>query len=149
MNFIPCIPLPLISSSPRNKPCNLPILHSCNLPLNRENKTKLVVEAEVCHDVSYNIPLLPPSLLANAHHNDSLVWYEASCFYFTISATKQDTINAQPHWDSFWISCCCHVPWRSCSFGYDQSVHALQQFIDGVDAVVDQLKVLDLGMRSI
>ncbi|CAO2580303.1 hypothetical protein LEMLEM_LOCUS1378 [Lemmus lemmus] len=22
-----------------------------------------------------------------------------------------------PHWDSSWVSCCCPVSWRSCSFG--------------------------------
>ena len=24
-----------------------------------------------------------------------------------------------PHWDSSWISCCCPVSWRSCSFGFE------------------------------
>lgn len=49
------------------------------------------------------------------------------------------------HWGSSQMSCCCPVSRRSFSLVLqDWPLHTLQQFIDEVNAGVDQLKVLDL-----
>jgi hypothetical protein len=51
------------------------------------------------------------------------------------------------YWISSRISCCCPVSWRSCSFGSaGPGPLSGQQFIDGVDGGVGQLKALDLGL---
>lgn len=45
-----------------------------------------------------------------------------------------------PYWGSSWMSCCCPVWWRACSFSLqDHPFHVLWQVIDGVDAGLGQL----------
>ena len=99
MNFTLGTPIPLISSSP----------HTCPLPLQLtpSREKYLIVEAVVCHSVSHSVPLVHTSLLANAHGNESDMRPLASASLSIL----------EPVWDSFQISCCCPVSWRSYSFG--------------------------------
>lgn len=49
--------------------------------------------------------------------------------------------------DSSQLSCFCPVSWSSCSFGSArQAPHVLQQFSNGGDVEVGQVKSLDLGL---
>ena len=51
-----------------------------------------------------------------------------------------------PYLDSSWISCCCPVSWRSFRFGSaGPALHVLQQFINGVDVRVGQLRTCILA----
>jgi hypothetical protein len=52
-------------------------------PLNKEKKN--IVEAVVRHSVSHSILFYPHFFLSNVHCNDTLVWYEASGFCYSIN----------------------------------------------------------------
>jgi hypothetical protein len=54
-------------------------------------------------------PFIQTSLLANTYCSESLVWFKASGFCYTIITGFSQ--------DSSWITCCCSLSWRSCSFG--------------------------------
>ena len=61
------------------------------------------------------------------------------------------TMDTGPCLDSTWLSSCCPVSWRSCSFGsagLAQPLYMLQQIIEGVDVGGDQLITLILGLGS-
>ena len=123
-NFKSCTPNPLICLS----------LCTCPLPLqpgpSKKEKSNLVVEAVVCHSVSHSIPFAHTSLFVNIHCNESLVWLKVSAFP-TLSILD-------PYQESSWISCCCSVLWRSCSFGsvglapsLDSAVHRWGRYWGG------------------
>lgn len=71
------------------------------------------------------------SLLARVQCKESLVWFEASGFCYTVMLG--------PNWDSSWIPCCFFVSWRSCSFrSTGQVLHKLQKITNRVDIGVGQ-----------
>jgi hypothetical protein len=128
-------PILFIASFPQT---HLPPLQPL-LP-NREKETSLWKLK--CVSLSpTELPFVHTSLLANVHCNDSLVWYEASGFCYSI--------DTGPHWDFSWISCCCSVSWRYCSFESVGPAPSFTPAINEEDIGVGQFKVLDLDLRSI
>ena len=76
------------------------------------------------------------SLIANIHCNESLVWFEASGFCYTINAGSSQ---------GYPVAVLCRGDPAALNL-QDWPYHTLQQFIDGVDVGVGQLKALDLGL---
>lgn len=73
----------------------------------QQRRTNLTVEAVVCHSVSTAYIHFVHTLLANVHCNESLVWYKASGFCYSVD------IGTSLLWESH----CCLGVTRSCSFG--------------------------------
>jgi hypothetical protein len=80
--------------------------------------------------VSHSTHFVHTSLLANVHCNESLVWFDISGFYYTIS-----TIRLSPGLllDVLLLACFLEIL-------------QLWQFIDEIDIGVSQPKALDLGL---
>ena len=92
------------------------------------------MDAAVCRGVSHTqYTLVQTALLANVHYNESLVWFEASCFCYT---NTRMSLRLLSHGD------------LAALVLQDQTLHTLQELIDRVDGWVDQLKVLDLGISG-
>lgn len=116
------------------------------LPPRNKNKNKLkfknvTVEAVLCHSVSHSTPSTQTALLVNVRWNESLVWFQASGLCYTINT-------------EFSPGCLSDIPWLLCWWRFwalvlqDLLLHALQQFIDGVNVRMSQLKALDLVLSG-
>jgi hypothetical protein len=87
-----------------------------------------------------NTHFIHTSLLTNTHCNELLVSFKISGSRYAINTGSSLGLLL----DSLLL-----LPWRSCSLDLqDRPLHKLQQFIDGMDVGVDQLKTLDLGLCS-
>ena len=75
------------------------------------------------------------TLLANVHTSDSLVWYEASGFCYSINTR---TPFGYP------VVALCHGDPAALAL-QDQPLQTLQHFIDGADGALGLLKVLGCG----
>ena len=78
--------------------------------------------------------------LANVHCSESLVWFKASGFCYTISTGSS----------LGFLSAILLLPWVVEILQLwlrDWSFHALQQFIDRIDVGMGRLKTLDLGLE--
>ena len=69
--------------------------------------------------------------------NESLDWFEASGFCYTINVGSSLGLLS--------VGAPCHGDPAALDM-QDQPFYVLQQFIDGVDVEIDQLKVLDVGL---
>lgn len=101
MNFTPHIPIIFISPSPHTYPPPL------QLPPNREQRSH-------CgnHSVSHYVP--QHTLLSTCL---CLQMFIAMSPWSGARPQASATLSVlEPHWDSSWISFCCLVSWRSCSF---------------------------------
>lgn len=65
----------------------------------------LVVLGAVVYHTGY--PFVRTALPVSIHCNELLVWFKS----FGTSSILY------PHWNFFWISCCCPKSWRSCDYG--------------------------------
>ena len=99
------------------------------------------MEAIVCHYVFHNIPMRLHSLICKCSLQWVIdlvggLWLLLHYQYWIFSRTP-------------WISHCCTVSWRSCSFeSAGLPFDILQHLIDGVDVGAGQLRALDPSLGS-
>lgn len=126
MNFTSYTAVPLISS----------YLPSALATSPQEQKKNLGLKAVLCHSVFHSIPVVHTSFLANIHHNESFVWYEASGFYCTINiGTSLGLLS-----DAVILS-----HWQPSSFGYVGLAPSWTDAVDGLNVGLGQFK--DAGYR--
>ena len=107
MNFTSCTPIPLISLSLCIYPPPLQLHLQKKIRYNL--KTCLVVEAVVWQCATQSTLL---SILL------CLQMFIAMSHWSGLRPLASATLSIlDPHQNSSWISCCCPVSWRSCSFG--------------------------------
>lgn len=92
----------------------------------------------MCHTI---FPFAQIPLLANVHCSESLVWFEASGFCYTINPGTSLGLVGYP------VVALCHEILVALDL-QDLSLHVLQQFTDGVDTGVGQLKAQNLGLSG-
>ena len=97
----------------------------------------LIIKAVACPTV---FPSVHTSSLGNVRCNESLVWSEASGFCHTIG-TGSGTRPSYPV-----VALLCHGKSSALEL-QDWPSRALQQFTDGVEFRVGQLRPLDLGLE--
>ena len=102
VKFTLSTPIPLISLTP----C------TCPPPLQPSSLTK----ENIFHHGSCSVLVYPTVYLLSSL--PCLPMFIAiTCWSGTRSLVSATRLILDPHWDSSWISCCCPVSWRFCSFG--------------------------------
>ena len=97
------------------------------------------MEAVNCQGVQH-YTCLSTHLCVHSDAHDSLIWFQASGFCYTINTgSLLGLLIGHP------VAAQCHRE-PVVSDLSDCSFYVLQQFIDGVDIRVGQLKALDLGL---
>lgn len=150
-------PIPLICQSLRTCPSLLSCLPQGKLKKNKiwaKQTITIIKEKEKhCSSIFPISPFILVALAAAVHHtvnpfvqtasfanvrcNESLDWVEASGFWYTINTGSSPRILS----NSLLLPCvliCC-----SCG---SAGLHVLQQFMDGVDAGLGQLKAQNVGL---
>jgi hypothetical protein len=127
LNFTTCTPFPLISPSLHICPCNLPDKRKIKIRIKLNNNKK-----SHCRNC---IPFCPKEL-ANVYVNESSIWRPLASAILSVLDTHLLS--------RYSVVVLCHGDPAALSL-QDQLFCLLQQFIDGVDVGVDQLKALDLG----
>jgi hypothetical protein len=147
VNFTLCTTIPLISPSVHNYPPPFPppLKRKLETKIRKERERKekrkrkkishLAMEAGVCHSGPH---ITHRGLLAKVHHNEQLIWFKVSGFCPAIKSGFSL---------GFLLDILCHGdPATLILQGW--LLHMFQQFIDGVDVGVGQLKALDLSLGS-
>ena len=91
------------------------------------------------HHPGYVKPFAQTVLLANVHCSESLVWFEASGFCYTINTGSSLGLLL----DTLLSPCVMEI--LQLWFSARVALHKLQQFIDGLDVGVGRRETLDLG----
>lgn len=92
------------------------------MQIKHKTEKHLAVGAAVCQNVSLSPPFAQTALLANVDSNESLAWFQASGFCYTIKTGTTLVLLLVSH--------CYPVPWRSCSFWFCRD-SAFPQFLVG------------------
>lgn len=124
-----------LNSSHLPVPSYLPCTLATSPHKRKTNKTKsLALKAVVCLHVSHSTPCVHIPLLANVQCNESLIWFKASGFCYTINTEFLSGLLSVT---------LCHGDPVALDL-QDQPLYTLQWMIDGVAVGVGRLKALDL-----